>query len=244
MLSKKEIKFIKSLQIKKYRDIERLFVVEGAKNILELTESDFGIESLYVTEDYFRAHQAKLSNLSVEPTIVKQQNIESAGTFTTNDAGLAVVRQRTQNIAINYNDFVIALDTVQDPGNLGTIIRTADWFGIDRIVCSKDTVDLYNPKVVNATMGSFFRVIVEYTDLNQYLGDQKRPVYGALLDGKSVYEQDFSNAGIILMGNESQGISDTLKKYITHPVTIPKFGKAESLNVAIATGIFCAQVRR
>ncbi|MFA6946048.1 MAG: RNA methyltransferase [Pedobacter sp.] len=140
--------------------------------------------------------------------------------------------------------FLIALDGIQDPGNLGTIIRTADWFGLNTIICSNDTAEAYNPKVVQASMGSLARMNVIYTDLGDFLKETELPVFGALLNGKSIYETDFGREGIILLGNEGNGISHKLMDMISYPVTIPRFGKAESLNVAISASIFCSEIRR
>lgn len=140
--------------------------------------------------------------------------------------------------------FTLALDGIQDPGNLGTIIRTADWFGLKRVICSEDTVDVYNSKVVQATMGSLSRVHVEYTDLQKLLQNCGLPIFGALLDGKSIYQTNFGTEGILVLGNEGKGIRPEIISQISDPVTIPRFGKAESLNVAISASIFCSEMRR
>ena len=140
--------------------------------------------------------------------------------------------------------FALVLDGIQDPGNMGTIIRIADWFGIGHIICSEDTVDAYNPKVVQACMGSLARVKVYYTDLRDFLGSVKLPVFGALLDGTNIYEADFGNEGLIIMGNEGNGIRPEIEKLVEKAITIPRVGKAESLNVAIATALFCSEVSR
>ncbi len=140
--------------------------------------------------------------------------------------------------------FSLVLDGVQDPGNMGTIIRIADWFGIVHIICSEDTVDIYNPKVVQASMGSLARVKVHYTDLSEFFGQIKLPIYGALLDGESIYDTDFGTEGLLLMGNEGNGIRPEIQKLATKAVTIPRIGKAESLNVAIATALFCSESAR
>ncbi len=239
MVSKAEIKYIKSLQLKKNRDKEGVFVIEGAKNILELANSQLQIIKLLVTKDFYYQNEAKLSKLSGVVTITGQQIIESAGTFKTNQSGLALVSiEKDQNF--EQNGWIIGLDRVQDPGNLGTIIRTADWFGIKQLICSKDTVDVYNTKVINATMGSFARVKVHYLDLNHTLPNLKIPIYGALLNGEPLHKVTDPIPGLILMGNESKGIDEKLISQISHPVMIPRVGGAESLNVAIATGILCA----
>jgi TrmH family RNA methyltransferase len=149
---------------------------------------------------------------------------------------------------LNYNllknKFSLALDGVQDPGNMGTILRTADWFGIEHLICSEDTVDVYNPKVVQATMGSLSRVEVHYTSLNQTLPALKLPVFGALLNGENIYNTNFGNEGVLIMGNEGNGIRPETQPIINTPVTIPQAGKAESLNVAMATAIFCSEICR
>ncbi len=140
--------------------------------------------------------------------------------------------------------FTIAIDGIQDPGNFGTIIRTADWFGVNHLVCSEDTVDVYNPKVVQATMGSLSRIYVAYFDLHEFLDDPGVPVFGALLEGKSIYETNFGNEGILILGNEGNGIRPQIISKIQFPITIPRFGEAESLNVAVSASIFCSEIRR
>jgi len=240
MVSKAEIKYLKSLQLKKNRDKDGVFVLEGAKNLLELSCSDFEVIKLLVTKDFYDKNEAKLSKLSGVVTVTDQQIIESAGTFKTNQSGLALTRMKKKELRPAQNEWILALDRVQDPGNLGTIIRTADWFGISNILCSPDTVDCYNPKVINATMGSFSRVDVFYQSLTNYFESASTSVYGALLEGNPLKTVNPSKAGVILMGNESKGISDQLKNFVTEAVHIPRVGEAESLNVAIAAGILCA----
>ena len=142
------------------------------------------------------------------------------------------------------NKFSLVLDGIQDPGNMGTIIRTADWFGITDIICSEDTVDVYNPKVVQATMGSMARVNVHYTDLMPVLSTADVPIYGALLNGDNIYDTTFGTEGLIVMGNEGNGLRPEVIKLVTKAITIPRFGGAESLNVAIATAIFCSEINR
>nr|WP_317198314.1 RNA methyltransferase [Mucilaginibacter ginkgonis] len=148
------------------------------------------------------------------------------------------------NSALLKNKFSLVLDGVQDPGNMGTIIRTADWFGIKNVICSEDTVDVYNPKVVQATMGSLSRVAVHYADLETVISNAQLPVFGALLNGKSIYETNFGSEAIVVMGNEGNGISEKLQQIIQQPITIPQVGEAESLNVAVATAIFCSELYR
>ena len=245
MISKSQISFIKSLHQKKIRKEQGLFIVEGLKSIQEFINSEYLFDSVYCTENLM----LKLDNLSrkIKPVIISESELSRISTLSTPQAILAVVQipKHTEiNIKKLDRSFFLALDGVQDPGNLGTIIRTADWFGLNTILCSMDTAEVYNPKVVQASMGSLSRVNIIYTDLGVLFSQINIPVYGALLDGKSIYETDFGQAGIILLGNEGNGISKELAEKINYPITIPRFGKAESLNVAISASIFCSELRR
>ncbi len=245
MISKSQISFIKSLHQKKIRKEQGLFIVEGLKSIQEFINSEYLVDSVYCTENLM----LKLDNLSrkIKPVIISESELSRISTLSTPQAILAVVQipKHTEiNIKKLDRSFFLALDGVQDPGNLGTIIRTADWFGLNTILCSMDTAEVYNPKVVQASMGSLSRVNIIYTDLGVLFSQINIPVYGALLDGKSIYETDFGQAGIILLGNEGNGISKELAEKINYPITIPRFGKAESLNVAISASIFCSELRR
>mgnify|MGYP003574936763 FL=1 len=152
--------------------------------------------------------------------------------------------QKDIDINLLKNQFSLVLDDVQDPGNLGTIIRTADWFGIKNIICSENTVEAYNPKTVQSTMGSLCRINIQYTSLNSFLTKAKLPIYGALLNGANIYQTRWGNEGLILLGNEGHGISKELIEKINFPVTIPRFGEAESLNVAVSAAIFCSEISR
>ncbi len=245
MISKSQISFIKSLHQKKIRKEQGLFIVEGLKSIQEFINSEYLVDSVYCTENLM----LKLDNLSrkIKPVIISESELSRISTLSTPQAILAVVQipKHTEiNIKKLDRSFFLALDGVQDPGNLGTIIRTADWFGLNTILCSMDTAEVYNPKVVQASMGSLSRVNIIYTDLGVLFSQINIPVYGALLDGKSIYETDFGQAGIVLLGNEGNGISKELVEKINYPITIPRFGKAESLNVAISASIFCSELRR
>ena len=245
MISKSQISFIKSLHQKKIRKEQGLFIVEGLKSIQEFINSEYVVDSVYCTENLM----PKLDNLSrkIKPVIISESELSRISTLSTPQAILAVVQipKHTEiNIKKFDRSFFLALDGVQDPGNLGTIIRTADWFGLNTILCSMDTAEVYNPKVVQASMGSLSRVNIIYTDLGVLVSQINIPVYGALLDGKSIYETDFGQAGIVLLGNEGNGISKELLEKINYPITIPRFGKAESLNVAISASIFCSELRR
>lgn len=233
-LSKNKIKLIRSLRLKKNRDAERLFVVEGEKIISELiSEQPNSLEFVCTTNADFQFNRLYLTD---------HRGMKEISSLKTPGNLLAVVRFPEKNETVS--DLIVALDGIQDPGNLGTIIRTADWFGISKIVCSTDTVDCYNQKVVQATMGSLFRMSIEYTDLGRYLSESKLPVYGALLDGVDMYTTPIEQKGVVVIGNEGKGISDEIKACVTHPIFIPKYGDAESLNAAMATGIILAEYRR
>lgn len=234
-ISKNEIKFVKSLSQKKFRDEYGLFTVEGEKSVKEALDSDFIVEKVYYTSEIGEEAMSKMTNLS-SPS-----------------PALATLRKRAEeaDFKIPEKELVLALDSVRDPGNLGTIIRLAEWFGIRTILASADTVELYNPKVVQATMGSIFRVRVHYCDLAGVLARQKaegRVIYGTFLDGENLYSCDKRADGIIVMGSESNGISAGVEACVTRKITIPPFYKGahgpESLNVAIATAITCSEFRR
>ena len=242
MLSKNEIKFIQSLHQKKYRQENRLFIAEGSKIVEELLNSNFIIERLLGTQEYFNTHP-KVS-LSIITEIVTEVELERITCLTNPQQVLAVVSYEYNQLTKTSNDWYIALDGIQDPGNFGTIIRTADWFGIKNIVCSTDTVEVYNPKVIQSTMGSFTRVNIYYANLNEWLTEQELPIYGAVLDGKSLFTLSKSAKGIVLIGNEGKGIRKENMQQITIPVTIPRIGDAESLNAAVATGIILSQLTK
>lgn len=237
MVTANQKKFVKALAQKKFRAEHNCFVVEGVKLIEELLQSDFEVVDIYATANWIE------NNPSVNAEQVSSKDLAIMSSFKTANEVLAVVKQQ-QHYTIDYsNHLTIALDNLQDPGNLGTIIRTADWFGIKTIVCSADTVDVYNPKVIQATMGSLFRVNVLYVNLLEFFKENNElSVYGALLDGKNVYQKTLTKKGsVLLMGNESKGISDSLLPFITDKILIPKIGQAESLNVSTATAILCAE---
>lgn len=245
MLSKSQISFLKSLQQKKIRKTHGLFLSEGIKSITEFINSDYKIETLYHTPA-FAPKLPKLSQkINFEET--SANDLAKFSSLTTPQEVIALIKipqwpaLQTQNL---QQGFSIVLDGIQDPGNLGTIIRTADWFGIKNIICSEDTVDAYNPKVVQATMGSLSRINMHYVDLPQLLKSTKLPIFGALLNGENIYNTNFGKQGLIVMGNEGNGIRPEIEALIQKPVTIPLSGKAESLNVAIATAVFCSEVSR
>jgi TrmH family RNA methyltransferase len=237
MLSKAKIKFIKSLQIKKYRKQEQCFIVEGAKSVRELLASDFEVQTVVGTTEFLSSVRPFPG---VEVIEARMNELQGLGEFQTNDSAIAVAKLKANDhFSIAGDEYALVLDDIRDPGNLGTIIRTADWFGLKKIVVSNETADFYNQKVINATMGSFTRVRLFYTDLEIYLQNVTVPVYGTYLDGKDIRGIEFGRNGLILIGNESKGIGNNLEKFVTQKVTIPKGGSAESLNAAIAAGIFC-----
>jgi RNA methyltransferase, TrmH family len=239
MLSKAIIKYVNSLQVKKYRNQHQAFVVEGAKSVLELLQSDFELQHVFVTQDFLDAHKSSLSK-GIGYELVTEQELIKAGTFSSNNAALAVAYMR-QLPALTFKpiDFAIALDDIRDPGNLGTIIRIADWYGISTIVCSESCADFYNPKTISATMGSFTRVKAYYQDLASWLRElpEDTAIYGASLAGDNIHKMQLPPAGIVVMGNEANGIRPEVAQQVNRLIKIPAFGQAESLNVATATAI-------
>jgi TrmH family RNA methyltransferase len=245
MLSKNTVKFIKSLHQKKFRTQESQFFVEGEKSVLEVLGSNFGVELLVGTETFLDTHRKLIQDTKVHYQIASQKQLESLGQYQSNDTALAIVRMKPNNsFQVTEYELVIALDDVRDPGNLGTIIRIADWYGIKKIVLSSQSADFYNPKVIQASMGSFTRVEFFYEELSTVFQRWKKPIYGAFLNGTDIHTMSNLTPGIILMGNESKGISAELESFVTQKVTIPGFGQAESLNVAIATAILCDNFKR
>jgi RNA methyltransferase, TrmH family len=243
MISKATIKFIKSLQIKKYRKQEQSFIVEGAKSVQELLNSDFDTTLLLATSDFLSKIDETHTKAEILEVSVKE--LEGIGEFQTNESALAIARMKpNKKIAVDVHEFALVLDDIRDPGNLGTIIRTADWYGIKKIIASEETADFYNSKVITATMGSFTRTEIFYTALEDYLPNSTHKVYGAFLDGKDVHQLDFGKGGLIVIGNESKGISPGVERAVTERITIPRYGQAESLNAAIAAAVICDNVRR
>jgi TrmH family RNA methyltransferase len=241
--SRKKAAFIRSLYLKKYRKLEQCFIVEGAKSVQELLSSDFEVVLLLATKEFLA--KIELPD-GAEILEVSANELAGLGEYQSNDSALAVARMSTFNdLDIEPEEFALVLDDIRDPGNLGTIIRTADWFGINKVFASEETADFYSPKVIASTMGSFTRCKVWYTDLATYFKRKKgMRMFGAFLDGKDVHTVDFGSGGLIVIGNESRGISGELAGFITDRITIPKYGKSESLNAAIATGIICDNLRR
>ena len=240
MVSKNQIKLISSLHQKKHRQTHQLFIAEGIKGIQELLDAQFELEHLYTTQTDFEAVAGNLKTLVIDADLKKMSALASPNTC------LAVFKIPEVK-AINSSGLIVALDDIRDPGNLGTILRLCDWFGIQQLICSKETVDVYNPKVVQATMGSIARVNVTYVDLIDFIANSKLAVFGTFMDGENMYTTNLPQEGIIVMGNEANGISSNLEKIIKNRLTIPRFGtlqKTESLNVATATAIVLSEFRR
>lgn len=247
MLSKKTIKYIQSLSHKKFRDEHATFIAETPKIVEEFLQADrYIFESVFGTEQWFLKNQNLLKNLSEnKKVIVDESDLARISQLKTPHDVLAVINIPQETIPEKMNELlVLMLDDVQDPGNVGTIIRIADWFGIKNIFCSPATANAFNPKVVQATMGSLAHVNVFYTDLETMIAKLKRPLIAASLDGDSIYNEEFAGESILLIGNEANGISDHLLKLATKKITIPRRGNAESLNAAVATGIILSHLIR
>lgn len=247
-LSKNEIKRISALHQSKYRDEQHRFLIEGVKIIDELLNSNsYKILKIYALETWITTQAASIATKKgVEIELVTPSVLERISQLKTPNLVIAEVEQPVSSKKIELHQPILALDHINDPGNLGTIIRTADWFGFQQIVCSKECVELYNPKVLQATMGSFLRVKVFYTDLQTWMESltTKNPVYGAVMDGENFYNTEFTETPVFLIGNESKGISASLKPFISKKITIPCFGGAESLNASIATAVILSRFRQ
>jgi TrmH family RNA methyltransferase len=238
LVSKSQIKLITSLQKKRSRDKEGLFIAEGPKVISELIDSGIEIHSHFSTliaenpsEVFFHTTEAELKKISF---------LKTANT------AVAIFKIPKKDTSVSEG-LILAMDAIRDPGNLGTIIRLSDWFGVAKLVCSLDTVDCYNSKVVQATMGSIARVQIQYCDLSEYLVNASLPIYGGVLNGENIYTSEKPKKAILVLGNEANGISDQIMSLISNKITIPQFGtsqKTESLNVATATAILLSEFNR
>lgn len=240
MVSKSQIKLINSLKQKKYRNLHNLFIAEGIKVIQEYLSAGFSLVHIYTTDD--TVFKTNIENTTVidHATLKKVSNLNSPNT------ALALFEKPAEK-PINSNALIVALDDVNDPGNLGTIIRLCDWFGVHDLVCSTQTVDCYNPKVIQATMGSLSRVNITYTNLTDFLKTTKLPILGTFMEGNNVYQTKLPQEGILVMGNEANGICETISNLITEKISIPRFGdlqQTESLNVATATAILLSEFKR
>jgi TrmH family RNA methyltransferase len=234
MISKAVLKSINALKLKKYRTIERKFIVEGIKSVNEVISEDWDVEMLLTTA---QSRSQLLDHRSIE--IVDAGVLKSIAQLRTNEDCLAVVHMKPEpkNLKITDSKPNIVLDGIQDPGNFGTIIRSLDWFGYQHVICSSDTVDFYNTKTVAATMGSFTRIVPHYVDLGELLRENPLPVYGMDMNGNALVDTEFKSPCFIILGNEAQGIRNQTAGFISHHISIPGSGNAESLNVSIANGI-------
>jgi TrmH family RNA methyltransferase len=244
MLSKAQQKLITSLGQKKYRQKHGIFVAEGVKVIKEFLKSTYKLEALYTTTDIF------INPISKEvetPVFITPKELGKVSFLSTPQVALGLFKIPNYT-KIKHKGIALILDGIRDPGNMGTIIRECDWFGVKHIICSEDTVDCYNPKVVQAAMGSLARVKVYYTDLTRFLEEQKKDVLGAFLDGDNIYkENNFPKNCFLVLGNEANGISEEVEELVTQRVSIPRFGElreTESLNVAMAGAILLSELRR
>jgi len=245
MISRQKLKYIKSLQLKKYQKQEQKFLVEGEKSVLEILNSRYKINILLATKRFLAIYRHEIQGKQSEVVELSQRELEEAGSLKTNYGAIAVVEMLPQaDLSEDKIRILPVFDNLQDPGNLGTIIRTCDWYGLDTIVLSENSVDIYNPKVIQASMGSFTRIKVLYRDLRSFLNQNKIPVIGTRLHGEDIYSFSWPERVIIIFGNESKGISDDLDPFIKTGVSIPRFGSAESLNVGVATAVVLDNISR
>jgi|TARA_B110000858_G_scaffold174273_1_gene206725 TrmH family RNA methyltransferase len=239
-ISKNQLKLITSLSQKKYRQKHNLFIAEGVKVLNELLNSPFEIETLFCTDDF----ETTISEKKV--VRISETELKKVSTLKSPNKALGIFKIPKEKALQNYG-LTIALDAINDPGNLGTIIRLCDWFGVAQIVCSKDTVDCYNQKVVQASMGSLTRVSIHYTDLENYITKSNLDTFIADMDGENVYKTKLPKEGILIMGNEANGVSEEIKSLLQYKISIPRFGETqetESLNVATATAILLSEFKR
>ena len=241
MITKNQIKYIRGLSLKKNRIKEQCFVVEGEKCLAELLNSSFEIVELFALKDWIDENKAVFDKIQA----ISFKELERISNLKSPNKVLAVVKMKEQKIIQQKSAVTLVLDDINDPGNLGTIIRMCDWFGVKQIICSENTVDIYNPKVVQSTMGSLFRTHIIYADLSTYLAKVTTPVYGAYMDGENVKDIESNQKAHLVMGNEANGISEKIEKHISKRVAIKNMGgNTESLNVAVATSIllheFCS----
>lgn len=249
MISKSLLKQIKSLEQRKFRKESALFVAEGGKTVQDLIDTGIEVKNIIATDEWLKTHKL---NTTAEITVVNDDDMKKASFLRTPQGVLAIFKQPSHEIdyTLPERELCLALDNVQDPGNMGTIIRIADWFGIENVYCSNGSVDIYNPKTVQATMGAIGRVKIHYTNLPELIErlKEKTPVYGTFLDGEDIYSSKLNDRGIIVMGNEGNGISDECGRLIKERLLIPNYPKerstSESLNVSVATAIVCSEFRR
>lgn len=246
-LSKKQATYIRQLALKKHRLAQAAFVLEGKKGMQALLASHYAIQCIVGTSSFFLKNQAIFTAIPQRIKVFEAPKalLSGLGSFVHNHEVLAVAAiPKPTEPCVSPTGITLALDGIQDPGNLGTIIRIADWYGIPTILCSETTVELYNPKVLQASMGSFVKVNLHYVDLPRYLQNVHLPIIGAMLDGKSVHDFPFPAHGLLVIGHESHGIQPALRQILTAPIAIPRYGQANSLNAAIATAILCDHWKR
>jgi len=239
-ISKSQLKLITSLSQKKYRQKHNLFIAEGIKVVNELLNSSFEVELIFCTNDF----QTMLPENKI--TRVSETELKKISTLKSPNKVLSLFKIPEEK-PIQNSGLILALDAINDPGNLGTIIRLCDWFGIAQLICSKDTVDCYNQKVVQASMGSLTRIKIQYLDLKNYFSENLLPTFIADMNGENVYQTVLPKEGILILGNEANGVSEEIKKKIKHKISIPRFGetqKTESLNVATAAAILISEFKR
>ncbi len=239
-ITKKQATFIKRLLYKKYRTKEKAFVVQGYRSIQDLLASDYKVLQIVATPAFIQTAGKLLEGGNFDVFCASPTMLPSLGTFKTNNAVLAVV-QCKENVSLDLNKIMygLVLDNINNPSNLGSILRIADWYGITNIVCSPTTVEKYNPKVIQASMGSFARVHLYYTPLKPYLKQAQVPIIGAVLGGENLHKTSLPTKGLLVVGNEAIGISSDLVSYMTQQVSIPSYRATQSLNVAVATAIIC-----
>ncbi|RBL88436.1 TrmH family RNA methyltransferase [Chitinophaga flava] len=244
MLSKAQIKYIQSLQHKKNRQKSSQYIAEGDKIVQELLQAGMPVKAVYATGSWLEQHKSLLTGLPADAVKeVDNMVLKQLSALTTPNNAMALLDMPpADNSLPAEGTVVLALEAIQDPGNMGTLIRIADWFGIRQIICSPDCVDVYNPKTIQATMGSIARVQLKEQDIPTLLQQSKLPSYAATLHGKDITGFQAIKEGIILIGNEGRGLSDTVISLATHRITIPRLGGAESLNAAVAAGIICGRL--
>jgi len=245
--SNAKVKFIKSLRLKKYRLQENSFILEGEKNVTQLLASDYQIKMVVCTAHFLNLYAHLLTKQVIEVFQVDEHILSALGTFQENNAALAIATiPENKPFELDKRPYSLVLDDMNDPGNLGTIIRIADWYQLGGIICSTNTVELYNSKVLHASMGSFLRVHVYYTDLSTYLAQSELPILGAFTNGPNIHdpEKTWPATGLIVIGNEAHGINQRLTPYIHQKISIPRYGHAESLNAAVATAVICDNLMR
>jgi RNA methyltransferase, TrmH family len=240
MLSKNQLKLLNSLKKKNVRQKHKLFVAEGIKVVEELLNSNYKLHTLFCTSDY--SNRFMVENIQ----IISEKELNTISEFNSPNKILAIF-EIPENEKINSSGLTVVLDEINDPGNLGTIIRLCDWFDVNQLICSSNTVDCYNKKVVQASMGSLSRVSILYLNINKYLENEKRTIYGAFLEGENIYQTKLNKEAVLVLGNEANGISNEISKLISNQINIPQFGdvkETESLNVATATAILLSEFKR